>query len=92
MARSLREKSFLSADWINARLRSVMDRVERLIDNILEEGLLSSGYPPGEMPLTDSALLSMTPEQIQLLLGSLPTEEEKLLLLARLQRLKQDNL
>ncbi len=86
MARS-RSVSYLSAEWINARLSSVMARVERLIEAILEDGLLSSGYPPGEMPLTDSALKSMSPEQVQLLLESLPTEEEKLVLLTRLHRL-----
>ena len=79
--------SFLSAEWINSRLDSVLDRVDRLLDRLIDQGLLSSGYPPGETPLTDAMLRRMTPDEIRTLIQSLPTAEEKATLMARIVKL-----
>ena len=56
--------SLLSAEWINARMDSVLDRMQGLFDRIIDEGILSSGYFPFEEPLDASLLPKMTEKQI----------------------------
>ena len=70
--------SILSAEWVNERLENVLDHVDVLLDRILTEGFLSSGYLPLEKPLTKELLMKMTPEQVMAMMGSLETPEERL--------------
>ncbi len=70
--------SLLSAEWINQRIENVIERVDKLLDRILEEGLLSSGYLPLEKPLTKELLMKMTPQQVLALLDSYQTPEERI--------------
>lgn len=80
--------SFLNAEWVNKRTLNVARRVNELLDRIIDDGLLGSGYPPFEMPVTDDMLGKMTPDRFRALIDSMPTLELKSALLARMQRLK----
>lgn len=75
------EIRYLSAEWMNQRLMNVMDRMEPMIDRLLDGGLLSSGYLPFEFPITEDMVLKMTPEQFHSLYQSLPTIGEKMKLM-----------
>jgi len=69
--------SILSAAWLNARILNAMDRMEELMDRILYQGLLSSGYLPLESPVTKDMLARMTPEQVQAAALSMETLPEQ---------------
>lgn len=71
-----RQRSILSAEWINERLERVIDRAEKIIvQRLLDEGLLSSGYAPGEVPVDRKLLERMTPEEVKALLNGLDYNE-----------------
>jgi hypothetical protein len=61
---------------------------ELLIQRIISRGLLASGYKPFQFPLTDEILLKMTPDQLKSLVQSMPTVEDRAVLLNRIRALK----
>ena len=73
--------SILSAEWINQRVVNVLDQIDAILDRVLFDGLLSSGYLPLEQPVTKAMLRKMPPEQIIALLAALPTPEERVAVL-----------
>lgn len=80
--------SFLNAEWINERIANVADRVNMLLDRLIDDGLLGSGYPPFETPLTDEMLMKMSPTEFRNLYDSTPSLQGKAELLARIKDLK----
>lgn len=42
----------LSAPWINTRFDNVMDRLEEILDHLIDDGVLASGVFPLEEPIT----------------------------------------
>jgi hypothetical protein len=80
--------SYLHADWINQRIQNVYGRVLELLDRLIDRGLLSTGYPPFEQPITDDMLARMTPEEFMQLYRTLETESQKQELLGRMIALK----
>ena len=56
--------SLLSGEWINTRVDNVVDDAIRILDHVLVEGLLSSGYFPFEQPVTPEMVRRMTEEQL----------------------------
>lgn len=80
---------YLSAEWINARIMNVRAQARKiLLERIIRDGLLSSGYKPFQFPITDEMLMRMTPEQAQRLIDAQPSIGAKTDLLARLKALK----
>lgn len=80
---------YLSAEWINARILNVRKQARKiLLQRIIAEGLLSSGYKPFQFPITDDMLMRMTPEQAQQLIDTQPSIAAKTDLLNRLHNLK----
>ena len=53
----------LSAEWINQRISNVLDRVYVMLDHIVDEGLVSSGYLPLEQPIDKEFLTRLTEDQ-----------------------------
>lgn len=80
--------SFLSASWVNERLVNVAQKVETILEHIIDFGLLADGYAPFELPITDDMLQRMSPEQFRLLMESTPSLDGKAVLLARMKDLK----
>lgn len=81
--------SYLSAEWVNERILNVRNRIRKLlIQRIINNGLLSSGYKPFQSPITPEILAKMTPEQAQMLINSLPTIGAKQQVIAMLQAMK----
>ena len=60
----------LSAEWINARVDNVQDRLEKLFDHLIDEGLLASGYFPFEEPLTPKLEKKMLEQVEGMLMGA----------------------
>lgn len=83
--------SYLSAKWIQARMQSVADQANDIIDRIVGDGLLKDGFGFAEAPITDDMLMKMTPEQFSTLLETIPGVEDKALLLMRMKDLKLPN-
>ena len=69
--------SFLSGSWINTRVINVMNTVQGILDNIIDKGLLVDGFAPFESPLTDEMLLRMSPDQLETLMSTIPSVQEK---------------
>ena len=68
----------LSAEWMNERIKNVLDQTEQIIDRILLDGLLSSGYMVFEQPIDDPEFIKkLTPDQFQGLLDTQATIEQK---------------
>lgn len=80
--------SFLNAEWINDRIVNVQNRVNALLDRLIDDGLLGSGYFPFDMPVTDAMLAKMTPKQFRALYDSMTDLEQKSHLLERVKGLK----
>lgn len=80
--------SFLTAEWVNRRVGNVADRVDSILEKIIDFGLLADGFAPFESPITDDMLIRMGPEQFRALFDTIPTFEEKAALLARIHTLK----
>jgi hypothetical protein len=53
----------LSGEWINARVDNVLDQVEEIIDHLLVDGVLSSGFPPLAKQVDKQLVRRMTKEQ-----------------------------
>lgn len=68
--------SILSGEWINDHVSNVLDRIEGLIEHLVFEGLLSSGYAPMETPITRDVAKRLTPDQLQGVLELLPEEDK----------------
>ena len=62
----------LSAPWVNDRVDNVMDRLEELMDHLIDDGLLSSGYLPFEEPRT-AKIERKVAEQVGAALGGQET-------------------
>ena len=77
----------LSAEWINDRVDNVLDRLEEIMDHLIDDGLLVSGYMPFETPLTPALLRRMTPEQVQMLLDGAGSIDEQAQILEALEGL-----
>lgn len=75
----------LSAEWLNFHIDNVMNRVDGLLEHIIYEGLLASGYFPFEKPVSKDMLKRMTPEQLEGYIQSLPTVEEKAAIINKLR-------
>lgn len=67
----------LSAEWINERVNNVLTRVYEMLDHIVDEGLISSGFLPLEQPIDDAFLLRLTEEQASALIESEKNPETK---------------
>lgn len=80
--------SFLSAGWVNERVMNVASRVDKYLERIIDNGLLSDGFAPFESPITNDMLIRMAPEQFRTLFDAEPTAEGKAMLLARMKDLK----
>jgi hypothetical protein len=80
--------SFINAEWINQRISRVAEHVNALLDRLIDDGLLGSGYPPFETPVTDEMLMKMTPEQFRTLYDSVADEQGKATLFERMKGLK----
>lgn len=83
-------QSLLSAEWINERVANVLRRIDILIERLLYDGLLSSGYLPLEVPPTKELLRRMQPEQLASFVSSLPDPEQRLQVLKALDIPVQD--
>jgi len=57
--------NYLTGEWINARISAVTERVNMLLDRLIDDGLLGSGYFPFETPVTDEMLSKMSPEDFR---------------------------
>lgn len=79
--------AYLNADWINQQVVAVATEVTKILDSIID-GMLATGYAPFESPVTDDMLSKMTPEQFRTFYDTVPTEEGKANLFARMQALK----
>ena len=55
--------NILSAEWINQRVENVLAQVEEIVDQLLVEGLLSSGFPPLAKQVDKQLVRRMTREQ-----------------------------
>ena len=75
----------LSAEWINARVDNVLDRLEDIFDHLIEDGLMVDGYLPFETPLTPATIRRMLPEQVQELIDTAPSIEDKAAILQALE-------
>lgn len=80
--------SFINAEWINDRMARVVEHVNSLLDRLIDDGLLGSGYPPFETPVTDEMLMKMTPAQFRTLYDSVADEQGKANLFERMKGLK----
>lgn len=80
--------AFLNAFWINARITNVTTRINYLLDRLIDEGLLGSGYPPFETPVTDEMLQKMSPEEFRQLYDVQTSLEARSQLLNRMTSLK----
>lgn len=80
--------SFLNAEWINTRVENITAKVNALLDRLIDDGLLGSGYFPFDTPITDEMLKKMTPEQFRALYDTMTTVEEKAALVARMKDTK----
>jgi hypothetical protein len=69
--------NILSGEWQNERINNVLDRIEKIIDRLLLEGLLSSGFLVLEPPMTVEFVSKLTPKQFGSILNTLPTIEAK---------------
>lgn len=58
----------LSATWMNMITENVMDRVEKLFDHLVSDGLLADGYLPFTQPPDAKTLRRMTAQQLQTML------------------------
>ena len=67
--------SLLSSTWMNARVRNIEGWVERLVDRILLEGIISTGFLPFEEPITKAHLKRMTPEQFDSVIQQVTDEQ-----------------
>lgn len=76
--------SILSGAWVNERVENVLTITNRLLDRILFEGLLSSGYAPLEKPLDEDLLRKMTAEEVSNLLTSITDPGARLAILKEL--------
>lgn len=74
----------LSAFWINERVTNVLERIDGMLDHLLYEGLLSSGYLPLEQPIDADLLRRLTPEQLIALIQAQTTPEARLAILQAL--------
>lgn len=79
--------SYLNADWVNKQVILVAQQCTDILDSIIG-GLLASGYAPFESPVTDEMLQKMTPEQFRTYYDTVPLEEGKADLFARMKALK----
>jgi hypothetical protein len=80
--------SFLNAEWINKRVVNVQMKANALLDRLIDDGLLGSGYPPFEVPVTDEMLAKMTPAQFRTYYDTLTTLQAKSEALQRMKALK----
>jgi len=78
------EVQLLTAEWINQRIENVLDRVDVIVDHLIGDGLLASGYAPLEARLTPADIKKMSPDQIMALLASLNDPGERLAVLKAL--------
>lgn len=78
----------LGPAWINDRANNVLDRLEEIVDYLLDDGLLSQGYLPFETELTPGLLRRMQGDDIKKLLGSSGSVEEQSAILDMLQDLQ----
>lgn len=69
--------SFLSASFIQERMQNVEQMASKMLDRIIDFGLLADGYGPFENPVTPDMIQRMTPEQLTTYLSTLPSEAEK---------------
>ena len=76
--------SMLSAEWTNRRVTNVLTRIDGILNHLLFEGLLSSGYLPLEQPIDKDLLRRLTPEQLIALIQSQATPEGRLAILQAL--------
>lgn len=80
--------SFLNAEWINARVSNVTAKVNALLDRLIDDGLLGSGYFPFDTPVTDEMLVKMGPEQFRALYDTMTSLEQRSALIERMKALK----
>lgn len=80
--------SFLSASFVQERMRNVEQRATEIINRIIDFGLLADGFGPFESPVTDDMILRMTPDQLETFLSTIPSEQEKAQILAVIAKLK----
>lgn len=58
----------LSARWMNQVAERVMERVEKLMEHLIQDGLLADGYLPFTQPPDAKTLRRMTAQQLQTML------------------------
>ena len=80
--------SYLSGEWINERVVNVTKKVNSLLDRLIDDGLLGSGYFPFDQPITNEMLQRMSPEEFRALYDSLASLEAKSELTQRMEVLK----
>ena len=78
----------LSAEWINERVKNVLDRVYIMLDHIVDEGLMSSGFLPLEEPIDVEFLSKLTEQQAAALIEMEKNPESKEVLKAAIAQLQ----
>ena len=68
----------LSAPWINDRVEHVLDRLEGIMDHLIDDGVLASGYFPFEGPMT-AKIERQLAEQVGAALEGQETVDDKFL-------------
>lgn len=72
--------NLLSADFLNSVVLKVLHDVDEILDRIILEGLLSTGYAPMEMPTNKDVVRRLTPEQIPQIMETLDPPEQQALM------------
>lgn len=80
--------NFLTGSWVNERVMNVADKVDKILAQIIDMGLLGDGFAPFQMPVTEDMILKMTPQQLEAFLTTLPSEQEKAQVVAIIAKLK----
>lgn len=63
MTKAKSTDNLLSADWFNEVMNEVLGEIEEILEDVLFDGLLSTGYSPGEMVTGKGDVRRLTPEQ-----------------------------
>ena len=75
----------LSPSWIEQRFENVADMVMDILDHLVDDGLLSEGRFPLDVPLDAQTLKRMSDDQIKELLDRAGSIEEQGAILDKLE-------
>lgn len=71
--------NILSGAWINQRVENVLAQVEEIVDQLLVDGLVSSGYLPLEAPIDKQLVRRMTREQFAKIMENVDLDGQALM-------------